>query len=244
MTAPATSNACDRKPNVLVADEDDATRAFLADNLVADRYSVRVADSREKALAMLSVEQPDLIVVDVNGKTLDLIDAIRNGDGLASRIDPGTPLIVLTSRSEELHRIRALERGGDDVLTKPFSYPELRARIVALLRRSQARRARRVLRAGALSIDLTKRTAQVGEQRLELPAKEYDLLRTLAADPTRVFTRQELFRSVWGQAYGNSRTLDSHACRLRRRLIDAGASSLLINVWGVGYRLIDPIQTP
>jgi DNA-binding response OmpR family regulator len=242
MTAPATSNACDRKPNVLVADEDDATRASLADNLVADRYCVRVADSREKALAILSVEQPDLIVVDVNGKTLDLIDAIRSRDGLASQIDPDTPLIVLTSRSDELHRIRALDRGGDDVLSKPFSYPELRARIAALLRRSQARRAHRVLRAGAVSIDLTERTVQVTEQRVELPAKEYELLRTLAADPARVFTRQELLRSVWGQSYGKSRTLDSHACRLRRRLIDAGAHGHLINVWGIGYRLIDPVH--
>jgi CheY-like chemotaxis protein len=122
--------------------------ASMDDNLAADRYRVRTADSREKALAILSVEQFDVIVVDVNGKTLDLIDAIRTGDGLASRIDPDTPLIVLTSRADELHRIRALDRGGDDVLTKPFSYSELRARIAALLRRAEARRAPRVLRAG------------------------------------------------------------------------------------------------
>ena len=184
-----------------------------------------------------------MIVVDVNGRTLDLIDAIRTGDGLASRIDPDTPLIVLTSRVDELHRIRALDRGGDDVLTKPFSYPELRARISALLRRAEARRAPRVFRAGVLTIDVAARTVRVGEQRLELPAKEYELLRTLASEPTRVFTRQELLRIVWGQAYGTSRTLDSHACRLRRRLLDAGARELLINVWGVGYRLTDPIQT-
>jgi DNA-binding response OmpR family regulator len=182
-----------------------------------------------------------VIVVDVNGKTLDLIDAIRTGDGLASRIDPDTPLIVLTSRADELHLIRALDRGGDDVLTKPFSYPELRARIGALLRRAETRRAPRVFRAGALTIDVAARAARVGEQRLELPAKEYELLRTLASEPTRVFTRQELLRIVWGQAYGTSRTLDSHACRLRRRLVDAGGSGLLINVWGVGYRLTDPM---
>ena len=125
------------------------TRASVADNLAADRYRVRLADSREKALAILCAEQPDVIVVDVNGKTLDLIDGIRRGDGLASRIDPDTPLIVLTSRADELHLIRALDRGGDYVLTKPFSYPELRARIGALLRRAETRRAPRMFRAGA-----------------------------------------------------------------------------------------------
>jgi DNA-binding response OmpR family regulator len=242
MTAITTNDAQRRERTVLIAEEDDVVRAFIADNLAADRYRVRVADSREKALAILSVEQPDVIVVDVNGKTLDLIDAICMGDGLASRIDPDTPLIVLTSRADELHLIRALDRGGDDVLTKPFSYPELRARIAALLRRAQARRAPRVLRAGKLTIDLAQRAAHVDDHRLQLPAKEYELLRTLASKPTRVFTRQELLRTVWGQAYETSRTLDSHACRLRRRLVDAGASGLLINVRGVGYRLIDPIQ--
>ena len=196
MSTIVATDSRDRKRTVLLAEEDDVTRAFVADNLAADRYRVRLADSREKALAILCAEQPDVIVVDVNGKTLDLIDAIRTGDGLASRIDPDTPLIVLTSRADELHLIRALDRGGDDVLTKPFSYPELRARIGALLRRAETRRAPRVFRAGALTIDVAARAVRVGEQRLELPAKEYELLRTLASEPTRVFTRQEASASA------------------------------------------------
>jgi DNA-binding response OmpR family regulator len=89
---------------------------IINENLEADRYRVRTADSREKALAILSVQQPDVIVVDVNGKTLDLIDAIRDGDGLAGRVDPDTPLIVLTTRVDELHRIRLLDRGGDALI--------------------------------------------------------------------------------------------------------------------------------
>jgi DNA-binding response OmpR family regulator len=183
--------------------------------------------------------QLHVIVADVNGKTLDLVDAIRSGDGLASRVDPDTPLIVLTARVDELHRIRLLDRGGDDVLAKPFSYPELRARIAALLRRAQARRAARMLRVGELTIDLGARIAQIRDARLELPAKEYELLCTLAREPTRVFTREELLRALWSGTYGRSRTLDSHACRLRRRLEDAGGEGLLRNVWGIGYRLID-----
>lgn len=240
---PSAPSHGDRDPTVLVVEEDDVARSFLADNLEADRYRVRTADSREKALAILSVQQPDVIVVDVNGKTLDLIDAIRDGDGLAGRVDPDTPLIVLTTRVDELHRVRVLDRGGDDVLAKPYSYPELRARIVALLRRARARRAPRMLRVGQLTIDLAALIVEIKENRLELPAKEYELLRTLAREPTRVFTREELLRDVWGHAHGGrARTLDSHASRLRRRLADAGADGLLRNVWGVGFRLIDPIE--
>jgi len=100
-----------------------------------------------------------------------------------------------------------------------------------------------MLRAGQLTIDLAARIVEIQENRLELPAKEYDLLRTLAREPTRVFTREELVRDMWGHAHdGRARTLDSHASRLRRRLADAGAHGLLRNVWGVGFRLMDPIE--
>jgi DNA-binding response OmpR family regulator len=125
---------------LLVAEEDGVARAFLADNLTADGYDVWTADSKEKALAILSVRQPTAIVVDVNGKTLDPIDVVRAGDGLADRVDPDTPMIVLTARVDELNRIRVLDRGGDDVLAKPYSYPELRARVAALLRRARPAR--------------------------------------------------------------------------------------------------------
>ncbi len=112
---------------ILVAEENQATRAFLADNLAADGYAALTAEDRSKAIALLDTRHPDLMVVDVNGDTLELLDAVRSADGLASRIDPNTPLIALTGNSETLQRVRMLERGGDDVLAKPFSYPELRA---------------------------------------------------------------------------------------------------------------------
>ena len=125
---------------ILVAEEHDATRAFLADNLVADGYQVLIANDRAKAVALLSVHDPDLILVDVNGQTLQLVDAVRSGEGVAGRVDSNTPVIVLTARSDELQRIRVLEHGGDDIVQNPFSYPELRARIAAVLRRSEMRR--------------------------------------------------------------------------------------------------------
>ena len=142
---------------ILVAEEHDATRAFLADNLTADGYRVLIAPDRPAALALLSTAHPDLILVDVNGQTLALLDAIRCGDGLAGRVDPDTPLIVLSRDADRLQRIRVLERGGDDVVRKPFAYPELRARIAALLRRSQIGRGARVLRAGPIVIDVRSR---------------------------------------------------------------------------------------
>ncbi len=224
---------------ILLAEEHDATRAFLADNLTADGYRVLIAPDRAKALALLSTAHPDLILVDINGQTLELLDTIRSGDGLAARVDPDTPLIVLSRDADRLQRIRVLERGGDDIVKKPFAYPELRARIAAVLRRSELRRSARILRAGPIVIDVRSREVSVFDRRVDLTAKEYDLLVTLAGEPARVFTRDELLRGIWGrQTFGHTRTLDSHASRLRRKLCGEGHDKLVINVWGVGYCLI------
>jgi DNA-binding response OmpR family regulator len=226
---------------ILLAEEDDCTRAFLHENLSADGYRVLVAPDRAKALALLSTAHPDLIVVDVNGQTLELLDTVRSGEGIAGRADPDTPVIVLSRDADRLHRVRMLERGGDDVVKKPFAYPELRARIAAVLRRSRTPRGARILRAGPVVIDVRSREVRVCERRVELSATEYQLLLALAGEPHRVFTREELLRSVWGyQTFGRTRTLDSHACRLRRKLCDGGEDKLVVNVWGVGYRLCDP----
>jgi DNA-binding response OmpR family regulator len=225
-------------PTILVAEEHDVTRAFLADNLTADGYRVLIAPDRATALTLLSTSDPDLILVDVNGETLSLVDAVRSGEGVAGGADPDTPLIVLSRDADRLQRIRMLDRGGDDVVRKPFAYPELRARIAAVLRRSAARRSARILRAGPIAIDIRSRAVHVYDRAVELSAKEYDLLVTLAAEPTRVFTRLELMRGIWGQStFGRTRTLDSHASRLRRKLCGESDDKLVINVWGVGYRL-------
>jgi DNA-binding response OmpR family regulator len=223
---------------ILVAEEHPATRNFLIDNLAADGYRTLAAEDGAKALALLDVEHPDLVVVDINGDTLDLVDAVRSATGLASRVDPDTPLIALTGRSDAIHRIRLLERGGDDVVAKPFTYPELRARIAALLRRSEVRSAPLLRRIGPLTIDVPSREVRVGDQTVDLSAKEYELLLTLSNDPARVFTREELLRDVWGfRGPVRTRTLDSHAHRLRRKLSPSGSVKLVVNVWGVGYRL-------
>ena len=121
---------------ILIVEENAGTRAFLAEQLEADGYEILLAEDRRHALALLASHQPHLVLADINGHTLGLLDAVRAGEGLAGEIDPHTPLIVLSARADELARVRVFDRGGDDVVAKPFSYPELRGRIRAGLRRA------------------------------------------------------------------------------------------------------------
>jgi len=152
-------------------------------------------------------------------------------DGFATAAD--TPVIVLSAAASELARVRLLERGADDVIATPFSYLELRARIAAVLRRTAPRRPQAVLNAGPLRVDVHQRTVRVGQRPVQLSAVEYRLLCQLASEPSRVFTRAELLRDVWGfQAPARTRTVDSHASRLRRKLTQAGGTGLVSNVWG------------
>jgi DNA-binding response OmpR family regulator len=227
-------------PRVLLVDDDPALRAFLADNLAADGFTTLLAETAGEGLRMLEHRRPDLALIDVglpDGSGLDLIARVRAADGIASRVDPATPLIVLTGRAGEIDRVRGFERGADDYVVKPFSYGELRLRVLALLRRTRARRsgAGRI-RVGDLEIDPVSRDVALRGLTIVLSQKEFSLLRALAAEPTRVWTKEELLRDVWGfRSLGTTRTLDSHACRLRRKL----GPGWVVNVWGVGYRLVD-----
>jgi DNA-binding response OmpR family regulator len=147
-------------------------------------------------------------------------------------------VIVLSGRGTEADRVRGITAGADDYLVKPFSYPELAARIQAVLRRRSARREGPV-RVGDLEIDPSRREVRVDGREVRLANKEFALLRALAAEPTRVFTKQDLLRDVWGfRTLARTRTLDSHASRLRRKL-DPESTRFVKNCWGVGYRLID-----
>jgi DNA-binding response OmpR family regulator len=201
-----------------------------------------VAGTLEAALRELECQSPDLAVVDLklpDGSGLDLIRRVRAADGVCSRLDPSMPLMILSGSGGELDRVRGFEKGVDDYVIKPFAYGELRLRIAAVLRRSRLREGRGRLRVGELEIDPTARETTIRGRRVELAGKEFALLRTLAASPTRVFTKDELLRDVWGyRAVGSTRTLDSHACRLRQKLRAQG-DKYVVNVWGVGYRLVD-----
>ena len=136
--------------------------------------------------------------------------------------------------------MRGFARGADDYLVKPFSYAELLGRVRAVLRRASARSARGALRVGDLTLDPLTRAVRLGGRELELSAKEFALLHQLAEDPERVYTKRELLRDVWGfVAMGNTRTLDAHACRLRKKLGAEGGRPWVLNVRGVGYRLTE-----
>ena len=225
---------------VLVVEDDAPTAAFLADNLCADGYRVFCASEAGEAVRALEVRQPDLMLLDLGlaaGSGLEVLDRLRAADPGSSRVDPDLPVVILTGRSGEVDRVRGFKRGADDYLCKPFSYPELIARIDAVLRRSSGRLLRGVLRVGELTVDPSTRTVRVGGRPVALSAKEFALLHTLACDPSRVVPKGELLRDVWGYAsIGVSRTVDAHACRLRKKL-SVGERRYVGSVRGVGYRL-------
>jgi len=229
---------------VVVVEDDDATRAFLLDNLAADGFRVAGAGSAAEALRAIEVRQPSLVVLDLvlrDGSGLALLDRVRSADGLASRVDPELPVIVLSGRAGDADRVRSFARGADDHLCKPFLYAELLARMRAVLRRTEGRRGQGMVRVGELTIDPATRAVRLAGRRVDLSAKEFALLHALAGRPTHVYPKPELLRDVWGfRAMGNTRTLDAHACRLRRKL-DGPGRPWIVNVRGVGYKLTEAV---
>ena len=235
----------DEQRLILVVEDDDATRAFLLDNLAADGFQVPgAASGAGRACGRSRCASPRSscsICCSSDGSGLALLDRVRAADGLVSRLDPDLPVLVLSGRAGDADRVRSFARGADDHLNKPFLYAELLARVRALLRRAEGRRARGVLRAGELTIDPATRAVRLAGRRIELSAKEFALLHALAEDPARVYGKQELLRDVWGYlAPGSTRTLDAHACRLRKKL-GPSPRRWIVNVRGVGYRLTEAL---
>ncbi len=223
-------------PRVMVAMQDDAARKLLSENLQADGYEPIAASCLGHAISRLP-DHVDALIIDLSLDTLKLLDAVRVG--AYPTVDSQLPVLVLTESPDRFHSIRLLDHGADDVICGPWIYPEVRARLAAVMRRAYAEHRRSVMNAGSLRVDVRTRQVWVADTEIDLPAREFELLRVLITDPDRVFTRKELLENVWGLGdWARTRTLDSHASRLRRRLNVAG-ERFVRNVWGVGYRLND-----
>ena len=228
---------------VVVCEDDERTLELLCDNLAADRFRPLPAPCASDALRLCHFNQPDLMLLDLvlpDAAGLDVLREIRECDGVSARFDPELPVIVLSGRSADADRVRGLTEGADGYLVKPFHYPELLRAIAAVLRRRDGP-TRGPLRVGELVVDPVTREVRVGERRVELANKEFALLRALASEPTRVFTKQELLRDVWGfKSHGPH----AHA-RLAREPAAAKARGrrrrrpVRPELWGVGYRLVE-----
>jgi len=210
---------------VLIAESQPDVRGFLERHLAQDGFDVFGTADRDAARDLALRSQPDLVLL---------------GDVSAVESFRGVPVIVIGGEdSDAVDRVRAFARGCDDFVARPFVYDELVARMRAVLRRARPA-LREHLQAGPISIERPTRRVTVRGARVDLAAREYELLLKLADEPQRVFTKEELLREVWGfRSLGRTRTLDSHASRLRRKLQAFDPGPFVVNVWRVGYRLLD-----
>lgn len=228
-------------PAVVVCESDTSTLESICDRLTADRFNALPAPSAADALRFCRYNEPHLMLLDMtlgDSTGLEVLREIRQADGIAARFDPRLPIIALGGRVDDVERARVLEEGADDFLSKPASYEELRARIIAVLRRSEGR-GESPVRVGDLVIDPARRTVHVDGREVHVTKKEFTLLRMLATDPTRVFSKDELLAAIWKlkRSPGATRTVDSHSSRLRRKL-DPDHRRYVVNCWGIGYSLV------
>ena len=219
---------------VLVAEPEVQTRELLGRQLRDDGFEVLGAARRSEALELAESARPDVVLL----AELDLCLRLREGEP-GRTWDRNVPVIVLAASSDPVERVRALDRGADDVVGRPFAYDELLARIRALLRRT-AGASEDVVVAGDLVVDRPTRRVHVRNTSVFLSAKEFELVAKLASQPHRVWTKEELLRDVWGfRALGRTRTLESHASRVRKKLCVSPDDRFVVNVWGVGYRMLE-----
>ncbi|MBW7991453.1 MAG: response regulator transcription factor [Planctomycetes bacterium] len=222
---------------IIVIEDDRAILRGLKDNLEFESYEVLTATDGEQGYQLIQEHCPDLIVLDLMMPKMDGYELCRKvrSEGMA------VPILMLTARSEEMDRVHGLDIGADDYVTKPFSVPELLARIRAILRRAQSPSALpENLRFDDVIVDFTCFDAKKAGQVLKLSRKEFGVLRFLAGRAGQVVTRNELLDEVWGhECYPTTRTVDNHIASLRAKLEDdASEPRHLITVHGVGYKLV------
>jgi DNA-binding response OmpR family regulator len=220
---------------VLVVDDERNIVELVRLYLEKEGFNVVAAGDGEAALVQYERSDPDLVVLDLMLPRMDGFEVCRE---LRRRGD--VPILMLTARSEDIDAIVGLELGADDYVTKPFNPRALVARVKAILRRTNvAAKGGRPMQVGNLRIDPRRREASVGDRRLELRAREFDLLAALARDPGVVLSRDALLEDVWGTDFpGETRTVDVHVAEVRKKLGDDGPQ--VETVRGIGYRLVPP----
>jgi two-component system phosphate regulon response regulator PhoB len=223
---------------ILVVEDEAPLTELLRYNLAAEGYEVETAARGDDADTMLKEAAPDLVVLDWMLPGLSGIELCRR---LRARPETRSlPIIMLTARGEESERVRGLATGADDYIVKPFSVPELLARIRALLRRANPERLANVLAVGDIELDREKKRVSRAGHPVELGPTEYRLLEFLMERPGRVFTREQLLDGVWGSdIYIDERTVDVHVGRMRKSLNRGYANDPIRTVRGAGYALDD-----
>jgi DNA-binding response OmpR family regulator len=218
---------------ILVVEDEPTVSDVVEGYLRREGYQVDSASDGVEGLHMALRQQPDLVVLDVMLPGLDGLEVCRRLRAIRQ-----TPVIMLTARAEDGDAILGLGLGADDYVRKPFSPPELMARVKAVLRRGQAGASSTTVSFGELRIDAAARMVWRGEAGVNLTAKEFDLLWHLASYPGQVFSREQLLSGVWGYDYlGDTNTVTVHIRRLREKLEwDPSAPRWLKTVWGIGYK--------
>jgi DNA-binding response OmpR family regulator len=223
--------------NLLVVEDEPLVCRSLLTKLTRDGYNVELVHDGQEALARALDSCFDLMVLDVTLPGLDGFEVIRQLRAASLEL----PVLILTAHGDATSRVRGLDTGADDYMTKPFDFDELTARIRALLRRSDARRPVSVARGlrpfGRFLVDLGRRTLECDKKAVPLAGKEFELLRYLIEHPHRPLSRQELLRAVWSSTATSTRTVDVHIAWLRRKLEDSPENPRhILTVHGVGYQ--------
>ena len=221
---------------ILVVDDDRKTVDLIKLYLEHAGFDVCIAHDGERALELVAERAPDLMVLDLMLPKLDGLDVCK----ALQAINP-VPVIMLTARTTEADKLTGLEYGADDYVTKPFSPRELVARVKAVLRRTRAASAEAVeIRAGELVVDLHHQEARLRGERIRVTPREFSLLRILAAEPGRPFTRSALVERAFGYDSDSlERTVDVHIANLRRKIeVDPAHPRYLVTVQGIGYKFV------
>jgi two-component system KDP operon response regulator KdpE len=224
---------------VLVVDDEPAILRAVGTALRARGYDVETAATGQAAIDTTALRAPDVVVLDLGLPDIDGIEVCRRIRAWSS-----VPIVVLSAEGAEDRKVSALDEGADDYVTKPFSMPELLARIRVALRHRAAGPPpvdETVLEVGDLRVDLARREVSVGGRRVELTRKEFDFLALLARWPGRVLTHRAILQEVWGPEYGSeTQYLRVYASQIRKKIHDDPARPRLVTEPGVGYRLVDP----